>query len=42
VAILGDASSASLLVASVPTLLVEAKHSRAIQAEADEFAYAWL
>jgi Zn-dependent protease with chaperone function len=42
VAILGDVSSASLLVASVPTVLVEAKHSRAIEAEADDFAYAWL
>lgn len=42
VGILGDVSSASLIVASVPTLLVEAKHSRAIEAEADDFAYAWL
>jgi Zn-dependent protease with chaperone function len=42
VSVLGDVSSASVLVASVPTALVEAKHSRAVEAEADEFAHGWL
>ena len=42
VGILGDVSTASLIVASVPSVLVEAKHSREIEAEADDFADAWL
>ena len=42
VAIVGDISSASVLVASVPTVLVQAKHSRQFEEEADDYAYAWL
>ena len=41
-ALVGDISSASVLVASVPTVLVQAKHSRQFEIEADEYAYAWL
>jgi predicted Zn-dependent protease len=41
-ALVGDMSSASVLVASVPTVLVQAKHSRQFEAEADDYAYAWL
>jgi Zn-dependent protease with chaperone function len=42
IALVGDISSASVLVASVPTVLVQAKHSRQFEAEADDYAYAWL
>jgi Zn-dependent protease with chaperone function len=42
VAIVGDISSASVLVASVPTVLVQARHSRQFEEEADDYAYAWL
>jgi Zn-dependent protease with chaperone function len=41
-ALVGDISSASVLVASVPTVLVQARHSRQFEAEADDYAYAWL
>jgi Zn-dependent protease with chaperone function len=41
-ALVGDISSASVLVASVPTVLVQAKHSRQFETEADDYAYAWL
>jgi Zn-dependent protease with chaperone function len=41
-AITGDVSTASVLAASVPTVLVHAKHSRQFEAEADDYAYAWL
>ena len=41
-ALVGDVSSASVLVASVPTVLVQAKHSRQFEIEADDYAYAWL
>jgi Zn-dependent protease with chaperone function len=41
-ALVGDVSSASVLVASVPTVLVQAKHSRQFEVEADDYAYAWL
>jgi Zn-dependent protease with chaperone function len=41
-ALVGDISSASVLVASVPTVLVQAKHSRQFESEADDYAYAWL
>jgi predicted Zn-dependent protease len=34
----GDVSSASSLAASIPTILVQAKHSRAFEEEADRFA----
>lgn len=42
IALVGDVSSASVLAASVPTVLVQAKHSRQFEMEADEYAYAWL
>jgi Zn-dependent protease with chaperone function len=42
VALVGDISSASVLVAGVPTVLVQAKHSRQFETEADDYAYAWL
>jgi Peptidase family M48 len=38
----GDVSSASVLVAGVPTALVQAKHSRQFENEADDYAYAWM
>jgi hypothetical protein len=38
----GDVSSASVLVAGVPTALVQAKHSRRFETEADNYAYAWM
>jgi Zn-dependent protease with chaperone function len=41
-ALVGDISSASVLVASVPTVLVQARHSRQFETEADDYAYAWL
>ncbi|MGH8176589.1 MAG: M48 family metallopeptidase [Steroidobacter sp.] len=40
--LLGDVNSASTLAASVPTVLVQAKHSRDFEREADEFSFAWL
>lgn len=40
--LVGDISSASVLVTSVPTVLVQAKHSRQFEAEADDYAYEWL
>lgn len=42
IAVLGDLSSATALVAGVPTFLVQMKHSRAFEREADDFAYLWL
>jgi Zn-dependent protease with chaperone function len=42
IALTGDLGSASVLVASVPTVLVNAKHSREFEREADDYAYAWL
>lgn len=42
IAVLGDLSSATTLVAGVPTFLVQMKHSRAFEREADDFAYLWL
>ncbi len=41
-ALLGDVSATSSLVAAVPTVLVEAKHSRDFEREADDYAYAWM
>ena len=42
IALTGDVSSASVLVAGVPTALVQARYSRQFEAEADDFAYAWM
>jgi Zn-dependent protease with chaperone function len=41
-AVLGDVGTASSLVAAVPVLLVQAKHSRDFEREADAYARAWL
>lgn len=42
IGVLGDVSTASALVAALPTLLVQLKHSRSFEREADDYAYAWL
>jgi Peptidase family M48 len=42
IALTGDVSSASVLVAGVPTAIVQAKHSRQFETEADDYAYAWM
>lgn len=42
VGLLGDVNAASTLVAGVPTVLVQAKHSRDFEREADEYAHAWM
>lgn len=42
IAVFGDVSASTTLVAAVPTGLVQMKHSRAFESEADDFAYAWL
>lgn len=41
-ALLGDIGSASSLAAAIPVVLVQAKHSRDFEREADEFARQWL
>ena len=41
-ALLGDISSASSLAAAVPVILVQAKHSRDFEREADAFSRQWL
>lgn len=41
-ALLGDLNTATALVAAAPGVLVQAKHSRQFETEADEYAYAWL
>jgi Zn-dependent protease with chaperone function len=41
-ALLGDVGSASTLAASIPTVLVHAKHSRDFEREADDYSYTWL
>ena len=41
-ALLGDISATSSMVAALPGMLVAAKHSRQFESEADDFAYAWL
>jgi predicted Zn-dependent protease len=38
----GDASSTSALIAAAPTVLINAKHSRDFEQEADAFARQWL
>jgi Zn-dependent protease with chaperone function len=40
--VLGDVSSLSTLAASIPTVLVQARHSRDFEREADAYAVAWL
>jgi Zn-dependent protease with chaperone function len=40
--LLGDVNSMSTLAASVPTVLVQAKHSRDFEREADDYSLAWL
>ena len=42
VAVLGDVGSASSLAAAVPVMLVQAKHSRDFEREADDYAREWL
>ena len=41
-AALGDIDSASSLAAAIPVLLVQAKHSRDFEREADAYARQWL
>lgn len=41
-AVLGDVGTASSLAAAVPVMLVQAKHSRDFEREADAFARGWL
>jgi Zn-dependent protease with chaperone function len=41
-ALLGDVSSTTTLAAAAPTALLNAKHAREFEAQADDFAYAWL
>jgi Zn-dependent protease with chaperone function len=41
-AVLGDVGTASSLVAAVPVLLVQAKHSRDFEREADAYSRGWL
>ncbi|HET8691987.1 MAG TPA: M48 family metallopeptidase [Steroidobacteraceae bacterium] len=41
-AVLGDVGTASSMVAAVPVLLVQAKHSRDFEREADAYSRAWL
>jgi Zn-dependent protease with chaperone function len=41
-AVLGDVGSASSLAAAVPVMLVQAKHSRDFEREADAYARSWL
>lgn len=40
--LLGDVTSVSSLIAATPAVLVQAKFSRALETEADDFSYAWL
>lgn len=41
-AVLGDVGTASSLAAAVPVILIQAKHSRDFEREADRFARQWL
>jgi Zn-dependent protease with chaperone function len=41
-AVLGDVSSASALAAAIPTALLQAKHSRDFEREADAYSRQWL
>ena len=40
--LLGDVSGATAVVATVPTVLVQAGHSRDFEREADQYAFQWL
>ena len=40
--LLGDVNSASTLAASIPTVLVHARHSREFEREADDYSFVWL
>jgi Zn-dependent protease with chaperone function len=40
--LLGDVNSASTLAASIPAVLVHARHSRDFEREADEYSFVWL
>jgi Zn-dependent protease with chaperone function len=42
VALFGDFASVSSLISATPILLVQAKYSRELETEADDFAYAWM
>ena len=41
-AVLGDVSSVSTLAAGAPALLTQARYSRQLEQEADDYSYAWL
>ena len=41
-AFLGDVSGTAAVVAAVPAVMVQARHSRQFETEADQFAVAWL
>ena len=41
-ALFGDVSMATTIASAVPTVLLQAQHSREFETEADDFAYAWL
>ena len=41
-AVLGDVGTASSLAAAVPVMLVQAKHSRDFEREADAYSRQWL
>jgi len=41
-AVLGDVSSVSSLAAGAPALLTQARYSRQLEREADDYSYAWL
>jgi Zn-dependent protease with chaperone function len=40
--LLGDMTSVSSLIAATPTVLIQAKFSRELETEADDFSYDWL
>jgi Zn-dependent protease with chaperone function len=42
VGVLGDFTSVSTLIGAAPTVLLQAKYSRSLESEADDFSYAWL
>jgi len=41
-ALFGDVSTVSSLAASMPLVLTQSKYSRQLEAEADDYSYAWL
>jgi Zn-dependent protease with chaperone function len=40
--VIGDVSSVSSLVSSLPVVLVNARYSRAFEAQADDYAFTWM